>query len=212
LFTELFYRGAKTKYIYSEIMQLNKNKTKILLHTYFTGDGYKHNNYQEVTTVSRQLAYQVRELIIDNGYFPSLKFRKNRCGNNEYYISFSNCNEKAYRLRTKYNKKYIFNKVTKINKYITNRTKVYNLKVKWDETFCTFYHCVHNCHRIGQTSKVTIISLIANNTVDERWEKLIEKKRDIAEQILGDKTMVVDKQMVLEFLDENIGNQSSQKW
>jgi len=55
-------------------------------------------------------------------------------------------------------------------------------------------------HRIGQTQKVTIISLVAKDTIDEKWEKLVEKKRDIAEKLLGDKVIKIDKQLVLDFL------------
>lgn len=57
-------------------------------------------------------------------------------------------------------------------------------------------------HRIGQQNKVTIISLIAKNTIDERWEKMMAKKRDIAEQILGDKAFRINKQIVMEFLQD----------
>lgn len=36
------------------------------------------------------------------------------------------------------------------------------------------------CHRIGQTSPVTIIDLIAQNTIDKRILKIVDKKADLA--------------------------------
>ena len=43
-------------------------------------------------------------------------------------------------------------------------------------------------HRIGQTAKkITIIDLIAKNTIDQHWYGLIKKKRRMADKVLGDK-------------------------
>ncbi len=40
-------------------------------------------------------------------------------------------------------------------------------------------------HRIGQTKKVTVYKLIAKGTVEEKIQKLQEKKKDLAEQVIG---------------------------
>lgn len=58
------------------------------------------------------------------------------------------------------------------------------------------------CHRIGMSDNpLTIISLIAKNTVDEKWDKLIIKKRSLSEQILGDtEKLSMDKNTLLDFL------------
>ena len=41
-------------------------------------------------------------------------------------------------------------------------------------------------HRIGQKKTVVIITLVAKNTVDAHWERLIARKIKLAEQLLGD--------------------------
>jgi SNF2 family DNA or RNA helicase len=41
-------------------------------------------------------------------------------------------------------------------------------------------------HRIGQTSKVTYVDLIAVGTVDERIVKALRNKINIASQVLGE--------------------------
>ena len=43
-------------------------------------------------------------------------------------------------------------------------------------------------HRIGQTRQVTVIKLIAAETIEERIVKLQETKRDLAEAIIGEQT------------------------
>ncbi|HUS89841.1 MAG TPA: DEAD/DEAH box helicase [Desulfosporosinus sp.] len=41
-------------------------------------------------------------------------------------------------------------------------------------------------HRLGQKNSVNIITLIAKNTVDMHWEALLEKKKHLAQQLIGD--------------------------
>ena len=43
-------------------------------------------------------------------------------------------------------------------------------------------------HRIGQTKKVTVYKLIAKGTIEEKIQKLQEKKKDLAEQVIGKET------------------------
>lgn len=41
-------------------------------------------------------------------------------------------------------------------------------------------------HRIGQENKVTVVKLIARNTIEERILKLQEKKQDLADKIISE--------------------------
>ena len=41
------------------------------------------------------------------------------------------------------------------------------------------------CHRIGQKNSVTIVDLLANNTIDETILRCLQKKKDFEEEILG---------------------------
>ena len=59
-------------------------------------------------------------------------------------------------------------------------------------------------HRIGQTKKVTVYKLIAKGTIEEKIQKLQEKKRDLAEQIIGGETGnfgALGKEEILELLE-----------
>ena len=54
-------------------------------------------------------------------------------------------------------------------------------------------------HRISQKNTVVIISLVAKNTVDEHWQKLVERKQKVARELLRDTEKIdLGKQ---EFLD-----------
>jgi len=44
------------------------------------------------------------------------------------------------------------------------------------------------CHRIGMKGRLTIISLIAQGTIDEHWEKILTEKLSAADQVLGEDT------------------------
>ena len=41
-------------------------------------------------------------------------------------------------------------------------------------------------HRIGQTSKVTYVDLMAEHTIDEKIVKLLNAKIDLASQVMGE--------------------------
>jgi SNF2 family DNA or RNA helicase len=56
-------------------------------------------------------------------------------------------------------------------------------------------------HRLGQKNSVNIITLIAKNTVDMHWENLLQKKKNLAQQLIGDSPgWDLKKEDVLEIL------------
>lgn len=59
-------------------------------------------------------------------------------------------------------------------------------------------------HRIGQTKKVTVYQLIAKGTIEEKIQSLQEKKKDLAEQVIGGEAQnlgSLSKEELLELLE-----------
>ncbi|MFC1616765.1 DEAD/DEAH box helicase [Candidatus Margulisiibacteriota bacterium] len=64
-----------------------------------------------------------------------------------------------------------------------------NYEVFYDKCFVSSSSIIQaedRCHRIGMKDSLTIISLIAKDTVDEHWEKLLAYKLQDADDILDD--------------------------
>lgn len=61
------------------------------------------------------------------------------------------------------------------------------------------------CHRLGITKPVTIISLIAKNSIDAKWERLLKKKQNLAAQLFDMDTSIgpLKKEDLEELVDED---------
>ena len=68
-------------------------------------------------------------------------------------------------------------------------------------TWANYEQAADRIYRIGQAKNVTIISLIAKDTIDERVHKIMVKKKNISEAIVDKQYNLKDKK-VLEWLLE----------
>lgn len=68
-------------------------------------------------------------------------------------------------------------------------------------TFTNYEQAADRIYRIGQSKNVTIISLIAKDTIDERVHKIMIRKKNIAEALVDKKYNLRDKK-ILEWLLE----------
>ncbi len=62
---------------------------------------------------------------------------------------------------------------------------------------------IDRLHRIGQKNTVTIIDIVAKNTIDAHWLEILKRKERIAQEILGDsdrEKSVLDKNKILNLL------------
>ena len=78
-----------------------------------------------------------------------------------------------------------------------------NTEIFMDKAFISpsnIVQAIDRLHRIGQKKSVVIISLVAKYTVDTHWEKLLERKKKMAETLLGDKISRLNKKNITEML------------
>ena len=59
---------------------------------------------------------------------------------------------------------------------------------------------IDRCHRIGQSKNVTVISIIARGTVDERIEEILKRKMNLAKIILDADEVEKDSLSIEELL------------
>lgn len=68
---------------------------------------------------------------------------------------------------------------------ITEASNIIFLDLPW--TYADMVQAVDRAHRIGQENKVTVISLLAKNTVDEKIYKIVKKKEDLFNDLMEGK-------------------------
>lgn len=160
IFENLFGRGAENKHLPSEFLYLPVEKQRILLRACWRGDGtrgkrcstIKHAVYS-VTTVSRTLQEQVRDVLLRLGYFPSV------CISNEFTDKNNVHHKQAYTVTwlkstksQKYNLVYTAEDgavywVLPVRKALKSLFKgvVYNLNVAEDNSYVANTFAVSNC-------------------------------------------------------------------
>jgi len=154
LFESLFGRGAANKRIPPLFFNLSKKRLRVLIDSMVKGDGSVDLGSRcciRYTSVSRTLIYQLRDILLTLGVFPSMEFKKGKKG---IYVAvqIANTND-IYTLRWYANPiyrarwiggEYVFLPVEKVEKRWFNGV-VYNLEVEDDHSYTCGYHAVHNC-------------------------------------------------------------------
>lgn len=79
----------------------------------------------------------------------------------------------------------------------TNCTTVIFLDSPW--TMADKNQCIDRTHRIGQTQNVNIYTIVCANTVDEKVEKIIQKKAFLSNNVVDNRKVLNSKQ-TLDFL------------
>ena len=186
-FSFWFGRTARKKYIPAELLDLPKAQSRYLLEGYLAGDGYRRRNQTEWNSVSPTLATQMALLALRCGEAPTL--RRIAKGKNEgLWIGGYTTNGQACNPRLSvWDESCVYHPIHKVETFYARRrppTHVYDLSVEGDHSFVVGQAAVHNCHRIGQTETVHIISLICQGTVDESVERLLAKKQRMTDEIL----------------------------
>lgn len=189
-FNKWFGVGSENKKLPYWVNELNENQLTHLLNGYFHGDGYHRKNTQNMVTTSPLLCSQ---LIISNanlGRPVSLRIVKPKKSNNKtaYYVEFNTSNEISYRNRIRKINDYIVYPINSITKRKSphNDERVYDISVEDDHSFVTNVFNVHNCYRYGQKNSVLVYYPIFENTVERIVYNILQKKKNIIDQVMGD--------------------------
>lgn len=157
---KIFGTNAHNKHIPDDIFSLllmNISLRHSFLDAIFEGDGCFSCNVLQYTTVSEQLAEQLKMLLINTGVFPTLT-RNLKRGSYDLKISgkrnfdkLSFINKLNYKgiqkldkLSIKYSDKYFWFPIKSITSTIYDG-KVYNISVEKDESYLANGVIVHNC-------------------------------------------------------------------
>ena len=160
VFCSQFGIGAINKHIPQEILDLDIKYLKPLLQGILDSDGCFSNNKYKVSSISKQLVYNIGELVLKIYKIP-YQIRKNikpkkhiiegRVVNqhDEYVVCWGN----SYNKNINYtDDDYLYSRVRKIS----NRKElldVYNLEVENTHTYCVNNVAVHNCQDFSIAGK-----------------------------------------------------------
>jgi Fe-S cluster assembly protein SufB len=181
--------GAAEKRLSRTIMQLPAERQKLLLSYYIRGDGNKYKRRNSVmvraSTESKDLAFQLQEILARNGIFARITVRKgasDRIGNREIvrrdqYIVHYTENGKWSEVRRVRN--HFFVPIKKIIREDYNDL-VYNLEVEPENSYLVKGFAVHNCTApvySSQSLHSAVVEIIAKKgsfvkyTTLQNWSK-----------------------------------------
>jgi hypothetical protein len=153
-----FGRGAKNKRVPSWVKRLPTEKLEPLLQSYLKGDGHHStdeggNPTERSSTVSMQLAYDLRDIGLKLGYTATASRQRQRTScviegrrvrqapfiYKNYFYNRANGHKLIPR-----DGSYVYLKVRKVER-IPYQGSVYNLEVEEDNSYCHLSHALHNC-------------------------------------------------------------------
>lgn len=198
-FEENFSKGNENKKIQEWVKKSELNKQKELIKGIWRGNGSYINKRDKfgfkrmfmINTLSKQLAYSLRDILLRLNIFSSITLQK-RKGNrkNMYFLYIEGENlylfskiinkfldekkldEKKEKILsyTKIKQNYVYVPIKKISKKQVKNIDVYNFSVQDDESYFSEYIAVHNCTAPVYTtdslhSAVVEIIALPNSTV-----------------------------------------------
>lgn len=159
-FCSQFGIGAKNKHIPQWVLDLKKEYLEYLLMGIIDSDGCFSQNKYKVTTISRDLAYNIGELVLKVKNVPyhlykTIRPKKYKIENREvnqnntYQITWSDSYNKNINFL---DDNFLYSRVRKIKKR-TEVNTVYNIEVENTHSYCVNNVATHNCQDFSVAGK-----------------------------------------------------------
>jgi Fe-S cluster assembly protein SufB len=184
--------GASTKVLSERLMCLPANRQMVLLGYYLRGDGNRYlkkgaSMMVRASTASRTLAFQLQEIFARTGTFANINLRRGgedtiagrRTVRKDQYIVEYTEDKKWSAVRKRDNRYLVPVKKILLEPF---DGRVYNLRVKEDETYLVKGFAVHNCSApvySAQSLHSAIVEIIAKKGSLVKYTTLQNWSRDV---------------------------------
>ncbi|HTP53876.1 MAG TPA: SufD family Fe-S cluster assembly protein [Thermoplasmata archaeon] len=214
---------AEGKHLSKAVMELPPSKQRILLRTYYNGDGNTYERYgtvHRVMTVSRQLAFQVQELQARQGIFATINVREpfeetmpdgRRISHRRMYTVYYQDGKRAEAVRRSEDAFLVPIRAIARSPYHGN---VYNFHVAGDNnTYLVKGFSVHNCTApVYSTDSLhaAVVEVVGEPYAKVRYTTVQNWSKNVYNLVT--KRAVAYEQALVEWVDGNMGSKVTMKY
>ncbi len=206
LFKYLCGKGAKNKKASKEIFLVNQQIQSAFIQGIKDGDCKKlttnsNNKQQTLKVISKNLAWQFKTLLANQGSFTSVKYTKSKEKSRQdtYLVSYTDITNTKFKHSKEFNN-FVIKPIKKIRSFIDTKD-VYNFEVEEDNSYVSDF-AMHNCEIYLATksarssnrtdgNKTTHLTVFAST--NEGWTNLIKIISDAHINGMGSGKPRVDK-------------------
>lgn len=215
-------KGASSKVLSKKIMELPPEKQKILIDSYWLGDGSVYlrsgKRLMRTSTASKLLAYQIQEILARNYIFANLNIRKggadvilgrNMVRGNQYIVEYIEGKEIG-EVRRRGNQYFV--PIKQIKRHSFNGL-VYNFGVEKDESYLVKGFAVHNCTApiyMSSSLHSAVVEIIVHKDAHVRYVTIQNWSRNVYNLVTQRAFAYENAHM--EWVDANIGSKVNMKY
>ncbi len=215
-------KGAASKVLSKKIMALPPEKQKVLIDSYWLGDGSVYvrsgKKLMRASTASKFLAYQIQEVLARGGIFANLNIRKGSADvilgrkivrGDQYIIEYTEDKEMG-EVRSRGNQYFV--PIKQIKRHAFDGP-VYNFGVEKDESYLVKGFAVHNCTApiyMSSSLHSAVVEIIVHKDAHVRYVTIQNWSRNVYNLVTQRAYAYENAHM--EWIDANIGSKVNEKY